>query len=267
MDAERVLFHYGNHPIKWVRLTGVIVAVDEYPGKNVYTLDDSSGMCIECVCVAPTPPPKTEVPGIPTHLNQIALLNQAANSNSKTTRKEEGQAIGTAVKEKATPSVQEPNVPWEEMDVGVVVKVKGRVGDFWNQKQIEVVKIEVLRSTDAEVKCWNEVMDFRRDVLGKVWVVSVVEEEKCRRARERELSHARKGNRGKEKDKTSKKEELSRNERREDARKKRKELEREGEDAKRRKEKDDALKAKNKVNYPSLAVRRAAAGKYDALGI
>ena len=74
--AERVLFHYGNHPVKWVRVTGVIVAVDEYAGRNVYTVDDSSGMCIECVCVTPTPPPKTETT-VPAHLNQIALLNQA----------------------------------------------------------------------------------------------------------------------------------------------------------------------------------------------
>jgi hypothetical protein len=261
--TERVLFHYGNHPVKWVRVTGVIVAVDEYAGRNVYTVDDSSGMCIECVCVAPTPPPKTETM-VPAHLNQIALLNQAANAETK---KDVGNGDTDRGKEKTAPSVQDPNVPWEEMDVGVVVKVKGRVGDFWKQKQVEVVKVEVLRSTDVEVRCWNEVMDFKRDVLGKAWVVSTEEEERCRRVRERELRHARNGKRGKEKERASNKEESNGNGEREEARRKRKGLEKKEVDAKRRKEKDEALKAKNKVNYPSLAVRRAAAGKYDALGI
>jgi len=274
-DTERALFHYGNHPVKWVRVTGVIVAVDEYAGRHVYTVDDSSGMCVECVCVAPSPPPKRETVVMPAHLNQIALLNQAVDSEMKKENgKEEDKVKGVGEKEKTAPSVQKPNVPWAEMDVGVVVKVKGRVGEFWQQKQVEVVKAEVLRSTDMEVRCWNEVMDFRRDVLGKPWVVTGEEEERCRRIRERELRHASKGKRGREKDvngkelgRMAKKEDSSRSGEREEARRKRKELERNGEDAKRRKEKDEALKAKNTVNYPSLAVRRAAAGKYDALGI
>ncbi|KAE9370315.1 hypothetical protein N431DRAFT_411518 [Stipitochalara longipes BDJ] len=256
---ERPLFHYRNHPIKWVRVTGVVVAVDEYEGKNMYTVDDSSGMCVECVCVAPTPAPKVETIGVPKHLDQITAIKQQhqATTSSTDTRKgigkvEENRKVG----EKTAPSVQEPIVPWAEMDVGTVVKVKGRVGDYWKQKQVEVVKVEVLRSTDAEVKCWNEVMDFRRDVLGKEWIVSREEEEKCRRAREKELRGKRKGRRAGDQGKD-----------REEARRKRKELERKEEDVTRMKERDDLLKAKNKVNYPSLAVRRAAAGKYDALGI
>jgi len=36
---------------------------------------------------------------------------------------------------------------------------------------------------------------------------------------------------------------------------------------KRRKEGYEGLDPKNKINYPSLGVRRAAAGKYDALGL
>jgi Telomere regulation protein Stn1 len=261
-EIERPLFHYKNHPIKWVRVTGVVVAVDEYPGKNVYTVDDSSGMCVECVCVAPMPTPKDLAIEIPAHLNQLATIHQASTSTSETKKvaSSEGEnGKGKEGKEKTAPSVQEPIVPWAGMDVGVVVKVKGRVGDYWKQKQVEVVKVEVLRSTDAEVKCWNEVMDFRRDVLEKVWVVTKEEEEKFRKIRERELRGRGKG--------VGKDKEEKRKEEREEARRKRKEMEREESDAKRKKERDETLRAKNKVNYPSLAVRRAAAGKYDALGI
>jgi len=189
-------------------------------------------------------------------LDQIAAIHNQASTSSTNTKWTGKQKEKEKQGEKTAPSVEEPIVPWEQMDVGTVVKVKGRVGDYWKQKQVEVVKVEVLRCIDAEVKCWNEVMDFRRDVLGKEWVVSKEEEEKCRRARERELRGKGKGRKAGDKGKD-----------REDARKKRKELERKEEDAKRRKERDDVLRAKNKVNYPSLAVRKAVAGKYDALGI
>jgi hypothetical protein len=239
--------------VKWVRVTGVIVAVDEYPGRNVYTVDDSSGMLVECVCIAPAPAPKMEMIGVPRHLDQIAAINRDATTSASETKKDagsgrrEGENKGKAG-EKIQPSVQEPIVPWAEMDVGAVVKVKGRVGEFREQKQVEVVKVEVLRCTDEEVRCWNEVMDFRRDVLEKVWVVSKEQEEKCRRLRERELRAMGKGKKV-EKDRVEK-----RKEERGEARKKK-------EDYARRKEREGILKASNKVNYPSAAARRTASGK------
>ncbi len=255
MPIERPLFHYKNHPVKWVRVTGVIVAVDEYPGKNVYTVDDSSGMLVECVCVAPAPVPKMETIGVPRHLDQIAAINRDATTSVSETKKDAGSRKGDRESkgksgEKTQPSVQEPIVPWAQVDVGVVVKVKGRVGEFREQKQVEVVKVEVLRCTDEEVRCWNEVMDFRRDVLGKVWVVSKDQEEKCRRIRERELKVMGKGKRV-EKDRVEK-----RKDERGEARRQR--TEKKKEDYARREEREGVLKASDKVNYPSLAARTAA---------
>jgi hypothetical protein len=263
------LFHHGNHPIKWVRLTGVVVAVDDYTGKKVYTLDDSSGACIECVCVAPAPLPPIVWPTItiPGHLNQIASLSRAIEAGQDVKEKGKGKEDGEKGRKKE-PSVEDPNVPWEEIDVGIVVKVKGRVGRNWmGVMQVEVIKVEVLGCTDMEVRCWNEVMAFRRDVLEKAWVVEKDEEEKCLRRRERELRHRRKEGK-------SKKSEMEMD----GVRRKRKELERRerlDEEVKRQKQKEvqdeeetnRKFNARNKKNYPSLAVRKAAAGKNDALGI
>jgi hypothetical protein len=266
---ERVLFHHGNHPIKWVRLTGVVVAVDDYTGKKVYTLDDSSGACIECVCVAPAPTPIAR-PTIPGHLNQIATLSRAIETSKSTAAgskdvKEKGDGEKGKKKE---PSVEDPNVPWEQVDVGIVVKVKGRVGRNWmGLMQVEIIKMEVLGCTDMEVRCWNEVIAFRRDVLGKPWAVEKEDEEKCLKRREKELRHRRK-------DRKSKKSEMDKD----GVRRKRKELERierHDEEVKRQKQKEiqdeeetnRKFNARNKKNYPSLVVKRAAPGKYDALGI
>ncbi|PVH79178.1 hypothetical protein DL98DRAFT_655590 [Cadophora sp. DSE1049] len=276
---ERALYHFNNHPVKWVRITGVVVAVDEFKGKRVFTVDDSSGMCIECTAVAPPPPPPvTDAPSLPPHLNQIASLmalqNNGTSKSADDRSKKEGKGgvdkgkekmAGAEGKEggKVAPSVQIPAVQWDEVDVGTVVKVKGRVGNWWDTIQIEVIKIEVLRCTDQEVRCWNEVLAFKRDVLSNPWVVSKEEEDNCRRAREKELRRARKGRGGKVVEERDKEERRKRKEA------ERREIERREEDIKRRKAKEEErLKAKAKVKKdPSMAVLKAAKGKYDALGI
>ena len=66
------------------------------------------------------------------------------------------------------------------IDVGSVVKVKGGIRIFREQKQIRLKVITILGDTNAEIKCWNDMMKFRRDVLSKPWVVTAEEEEKCR---------------------------------------------------------------------------------------
>lgn len=270
--------------MKWVRITGVVVAVDEFKGKKVYTVDDSSGMCVECTAVAPAPPPAPEVLSMPAHLDQVASLivaqpmNKSKNippkkpANAESKEKQEGEG------KKISPSVQTPVVPWEDVDVGTVVKVKGRVNNYWDTIQIEVIKVEVLRCTDQEVRCWNEVMAFKRDVVGRPWVVSAEEEESCRKARERELRHARGRKvtgRGVKDGKRVHGEErkvggggkVADEERRKRKRLERREVEKRKESANRMKEMEEEKLRTKKSGYPSLAVRKAAAGKYPELGI
>ncbi|TVY51481.1 hypothetical protein LCER1_G006255 [Lachnellula cervina] len=277
----RPVYHHGNHPVKWVRLTGVIVAVDEFYGRKVFTLDDSSGMCIECTC--PTPQSAT-----------LPSDTAAARSTVIVTRNK------PAAQQTEGPTVTNPKIPWDEVDV-------------------EMIKVEVLRSTDQEVRCWDEVLAFRREVLGVPWVVSVEMEEKYKRRAMREKRHEKKGkiedgkrqkgtenSRGKSdmrhkrgataQDVQAKRRQAVRTEEqggqlekknkrmvdgREGAlhevseglrreRKDRERRERHEHKAKRRKDgvsNGDGLDPANKANYPSLAVRRRAAGKYDALGI
>jgi hypothetical protein len=170
----RRLYHHGNHPVKWVRLTGLIVAVDAFASKRIYTLDDSSGMCIECVC--PAPRTAAEV--------AIAAATSTVVVTKKSDKPKDAAPTG--------PSVTDPNVPWDEMDVGVVVKIKGGINTFRDQKQVEIIKVEILKSTDQEVRCWNEVLEFRKEVLRVPWVLTKEQEDKCRRRAIRESSRVSK---------------------------------------------------------------------------
>ncbi|KAL1896160.1 endo-1,3-beta glucanase [Sporothrix stenoceras] len=64
-EGQNVFFHM-NHPIKWVRIAGVVVACNEYHARKVYTVDDGSGETIECVYDPPRPSRQQQQPPPPT---------------------------------------------------------------------------------------------------------------------------------------------------------------------------------------------------------
>ena len=156
------LFFHTNHPIKWVRIAGVVVAVDEYAQRRVYTVDDSSGICIECV-VAVTP-----VPQLP--------------QNQETDQKE-GKTAASAGNQVSVPVSLKAPVP-DGLDVGSVVDIKGGLKIFRAQKQIKVEKITLLHTTEQEVAFWNKVWQFRVDVLSRPWSLERKEIRKCRKEAE-----------------------------------------------------------------------------------
>lgn len=118
--------------------------------------------------------------------------------------------------------------------------------------QISVVKIELLRCTDAEVKWWEAARVFKQGVLDVPWLLTEREERRCRRAEEMGAKRAgekvRKAGRG-EKGWT-----------------------RTGTERRR-----GGLEARDTKNEPALALRRQAIaqtvamaraeGKYDQLGL
>ena len=209
-------------------------------------------MCVECTCPAPAPVPSLRV---------MPNQNQAPISIPPITTKS------------TTPSITDPLVPWDDLDVGVVVKIKGKPGQFRDVKQIEMVKAEVIRCTQEEVRCWEEVGKFRREVLDVPWVVGEEDEERLRRKAVRERQFSRRKRVESEEERKRRKE--AERERKGEESRKRKEgkVKRELEESKKTKRETEAngLNGKNKVNYPSLAARKLAAekvkGKFDALGI
>ncbi|KAK6846164.1 hypothetical protein PG987_001352, partial [Apiospora arundinis] len=50
VENQKYMFFHLNHPISWVRIVGVVVAIDSFYSRRIYTIDDSSGACIEQRC-------------------------------------------------------------------------------------------------------------------------------------------------------------------------------------------------------------------------
>ncbi|KAK4166383.1 hypothetical protein QBC43DRAFT_17088 [Cladorrhinum sp. PSN259] len=142
-EGQDIYFHL-NHPIKWVRVCGLVVAIHELDGRRIYTIDDSSGATIECV------------------LNVPRAFGVA------------GPAVGTAewnykVKEDTTgrkfASVDGP------IDVGHVLDIKGSADVFRDEMQVDPDKIKHIHTTEQEAQFWAKAAQLRKDVLDKPWVL------------------------------------------------------------------------------------------------
>jgi hypothetical protein len=146
------LFFHLNHPIKWVRIAGMVVAIDNMTTRRIYTLDDSSGATIECVVDIPQPP------------------------------KDSGSEKRTAAEDTVAPTSQ--TLIGSDIDVGHVVEVWGGIKLFRSMKQIQVDKMKQLRSTEQELKHWARVVELRDQVLSKPWVLDQKTIRNCRKTAE-----------------------------------------------------------------------------------
>jgi hypothetical protein len=268
------LWFYGNHMIKYVRLVGVVVAVDEFPTVWVYTLDDGSGVNIEATCAAP-PPKRLPLP-VTGNTNAPAPVVPAGKDN----------ASGKDGKKDGEPKqiISPDGLDLTNIDVGSVVKMKGIVIVFREQMKIRLKAITVIRDTNTEVKCWNETVVFHREVLANPWVVTKKQERKCREDEDTEAKVKMEEERrkkivvrklGKERGisgygskgggSRDRHEENRYIRDRKTDRKMGKEVEEKAKQQKRRDGQD--FDPENRVNYPSRAARIREAGGFDALGL
>ncbi|EFQ30298.1 OB-fold nucleic acid binding domain-containing protein [Colletotrichum graminicola] len=151
-EVQNFYFHK-NLPIKWARIVGIVVAIDDFPGRRIYTVDDSSGACIECVVALKTPPPSD------------------ASAPKPDTR-------GWLSSNRPQP---QPPADCVDVDVGSVVDVKGGLATFREEMQIRVEKVRILKSTEQEVALWERRTRFRNEVLLQPWVLSQKQIQKCKK--------------------------------------------------------------------------------------
>lgn len=131
---------------------GIVVAIDEFFGLRAYTIDDSSGACIEVII-------------------SLSPASGAPNSN-----KSSDAQVGP---------LAQPVTPYDHIDVGAVVDVKGALSRFRDARQIKVEKMNTVPSTSAETKLWVKRTSFLGDVLRQPWVLDDKTIRKCRREAER----------------------------------------------------------------------------------
>ncbi|KAI5251927.1 hypothetical protein E4T42_03838 [Aureobasidium subglaciale] len=149
-EGQNVYFHH-NHPIRFVYLVAPIVAIQEIPNTKflLLTLDDSSGACID-VRIERKDPTKVE----------------AGTSNTVVENLNITTAFGYD---------SEIRVDGQVVDVATVMKVKCTIGRFRGSKQLELKRCNVIKDTTEEIAAWESMAEFKRDVLGKPWVLSAAD--------------------------------------------------------------------------------------------
>lgn len=153
--------------MRWIRVVGVVVAVDEFHGRRVFTIDDSSGACIETITNY-TPPPKPE--------RLASAVTEAPNGNLKSAKASKAKDAAAATKQDNEIKIP---LPYEQLDVGHVVDVKGRLTSFRDEMQIEIVKMTTLRSTEQEITLWERRTKFRQEILDKPWILTERQIRRC----------------------------------------------------------------------------------------
>lgn len=147
-------FFYRNLPIKWVRVVGIVVAIEQFFNRRLYTIDDSSGRNIVAVTTPPAP---------------AKSKNESTAGEQRTDKDADAQEAD----------------PYADIDVGMVVDVKGSVSSFRNEHQINIERMVVVKSTAQEVVLWEKRARFRREILNVPWVLRDKDVRRCRRDAER----------------------------------------------------------------------------------
>ncbi|KAL8969544.1 MAG: hypothetical protein Q9197_004282 [Variospora fuerteventurae] len=164
-SGQNTYFHL-NHPIRWVRLVGLIVALDVYPNRLTMTLDDSSGLTIDVFCRKATS--AAAAPAV----SNTTVECSAAITHNHDAKPAHGDLIFT--------TNEGYKVDLEGFDIGSVVKVKGGISEFRGEKQITLERISLVRTTNEEASGWTENAAFHRDILSQPWVVSESDQQQAR---------------------------------------------------------------------------------------
>lgn len=162
---------YLNHPIRYIYLVGVVVAIDDINLRyTTLTLDDGSGATLEVKIKRLLPeihnpvdnPSNTEVDNVNV-ISGLGYFDVTVN----------GQIV----------------------DIGTAIKVKGTVSEFRGFKQLELKRIWIVATTNEEVKFWEALATFKERILGTPWHLSKAEGEKIKKdikvERKREKEYAR----------------------------------------------------------------------------
>lgn len=209
-NASVVLF-YLNHPIQFVQVVGIVVNLESYFERFwLFTIDDSSGATIDVICNKPI----AEFEGANTSLAPV--MN---NSNGT-------DGPGNNDDERLTELNKQVA---EDVKIGTVVQVKGTVTFFQRRKgaavlngadrsisapidstvrpqqpivadrpirQINLTRLRVVPSTNAEILLIDARTKFHASVLSKPWILSSSQVQKLRRKALGEVERVRKRSEG-----------------------------------------------------------------------
>lgn len=185
-SANQTLF-YLNHPIQYVQLVGIVVAIEDYYESHfLLTLDDSSGATLDVVVRKP----KSKRNGAQT---SSSILAPATTTNKGTTTATTTTATTTNSTSAADnnndddPSIQETLSLLHHLSaltLSTPILAKGTLSTFRSVRQLTLLRLTTLPNTSTELTHIASRTAFLASTLGKPWHLSAPKQRKLREAAE-----------------------------------------------------------------------------------
>lgn len=158
-NSHPTLF-YLNHPIQYVQLTGVVVAIEEYHEHMfLITLDDSSGSTIDVVLRKPRKQQEQD--------NAVGMKPAASIAGGAATAISEEEAETMALLSTLS-----------NLEMSSSIRVKGTISTFRSSRQLNLLRLTILADTTAELLQNAARTSFYSSVLSKPWVLTQSKQEK-----------------------------------------------------------------------------------------
>ncbi|KAI9716684.1 MAG: hypothetical protein M1812_005222 [Candelaria pacifica] len=174
-EGQQIYF-YSNHPIKYVKLVGVLVGFDDFTNEKwgFMDLDDGSGYTIEVKWAKPSPPPTAALKE-----KDKLLKGQNRVRGDDIVKAADLQESKADIKNRDGESIDMSGI-----DLGSVVQIRGSIDSFRGVRQMVLERIKAIfqahkkwyiglvHTTNAEALAWEELTTFRTSVLSKPWYLS-----------------------------------------------------------------------------------------------
>jgi hypothetical protein len=150
--AKPTLF-YLNHPLQFVQIVGLVVAIEPYHEHFfLFTLDDSSGETVDVLLWKPRPKANTK------------LQDQRSDQDAAAEHDDDDPAA-----DKETAALL---TTLSTLHIGTTVRAKGTLSSFRGIRQLLLLRLDILPDTASELAHIAARTTFFENVLSRPWVLS-----------------------------------------------------------------------------------------------
>ncbi|ETN42000.1 uncharacterized protein HMPREF1541_03939 [Cyphellophora europaea CBS 101466] len=177
LNPSLVLF-YLNHPIQYVQLIGMVVAIeDHYENVFLFTLDDSSGATLDVVLRKPRLKKRKKALQ---HAPKTAVTKSSIqrDDNEDNSEGDDEEEDGETKDKSALLNIL------SSLNIGDSILAKGTLSTFRDTRQLSLLRITPITTTTQEIHHIDARTKFLANTLSRPWKLSESRQRKLRTAAE-----------------------------------------------------------------------------------
>ncbi|KAK1064805.1 hypothetical protein LTR74_008378 [Friedmanniomyces endolithicus] len=141
------VYFFGNHPIRFVRVVGLLVDIETRGRYTILSVDDSSGACID-----------------------VKVTSRAVAAGDESEYPSNTTVDNVDVRlDRGLPTL---HLDFRPAALGSVLEFKGTISIFRNTRQLDLKRLWVVPDTNEETAAWVKTAKWKRDVLSRPWVLT-----------------------------------------------------------------------------------------------